>query len=215
VGPRWGCLTQDRPTRFIIAWGFARNEDEAAPVAVAQTRVRTAQQAGVPWVGDGHRVYPRTVRQVYRDPVRSGRRGRPPLRPTPGTGLVQAVKHRRGRRLERLEVRVVQGDPMDCPYTVHVERLNGVLRDRLACVTRKTHAFAKASRTWDAALTLALVEHNWVRAHPALRQPLPAPDPITGRRYQRRTPAMTIGLADHCWTWQEFLTHPVYPHQRE
>jgi hypothetical protein len=213
VGPRWGCLSQDRPTRFVVAWRFGASEAAVAPAVVAQTRVRTVGRAGVPWVSDGHTVYPATIAQVYRDPLRTGRRGRPPLRPTPGTGLVQAVKHRRGRRLERLEVRVVQGDPVDCPYTVHVERLNGVLRDRLACLTRKTHAFAKASATWDAAVTLALWEHNWLRPHPALRQPLAAPN-AAGRRYAHRSPAMAIGLTDHPWPWEEFLSHPLHPCQR-
>jgi hypothetical protein len=215
VGPRWGCLTQDRPTRFIVAWSFGPSEDEAAPAAVAGTRERTAGRAGVPWVSDGRRVYRRTVARVYRDPVRTGRRGRPPLRRVPGAGLVQAVKHRSGHRLERVEVRVVQGAPVACPYTVHVERLNGVLRDRLACLTRKTHAFAKAAPAWDAVVTLALLEHNWLRPHPALRQRLPTPATPHGRRYARRSPAMAIGLTDHLWTWREFLTHPVRPYVRE
>lgn len=212
MGPRWGCLSEDRPTRFIVAWAAGPSEDAVAPVVVARTRQRTAAQAGVPWVSDGRAIYRQAVPRVYRDPVRTGRRGRPPLRPTPGTGLVQAVKHRRGRRLDRVEVRVVQGESLACPYTVHVERLNGVLRDRLACLTRKTHAFAKQARTWDAAVGLAVFAHNWLRPHPALRQPgadLPAP-----QRYQRRTPAMAIGLTDHCWTWPEFLAHRVSRHQR-
>ncbi len=86
---------------------------------------------------------------------------------------------------------------------VHIERLNGVLRDRLACLTRKTHAFAKRSaQTWDALFGLALFEHNWLRAHPALSQPSSVP----GRYYERRTPAMAIGLTDHRWSWREFLT---------
>ena len=214
MGPRWGCLTQDRPTRFIVAWSFGPSENAAAPRVVAQTRTRTANRAGVPWVSDGRDAYRQAIQRVYRDPVRSGRRGRPPLRPTSGVGLVQAVKHRRGRRLVRVAVRVVQGAPMDCPYTVHVERLNGVLRDRLACLTRKTHAFAKASSAWDAAVTLALFEHNWLRAHPALRQRLPEPIAPGARCYQHRSPAMAMGLADHIWTWAEFLTHPVYPYPK-
>lgn len=198
-----------------MTWSFGPSEDAAAPPAVAQTRARTANRAGVPWVSDGGGIYRQAVPRVYRDPVHTGRRGRPRLRPTPGTGLVQAVKHRQGRRLQRVEVRVVQGDPVDCPYTVHVERLNGVLRDRLACLTRKTHAFAQTSVTWDAAVTLALVAHDWLRAHPALRQPLPAPDPTSGRRYQGRTPAMAIGLTDHRWTWEEFLTPRLSQYHRE
>jgi len=37
----------------------------------------------------------------------------------------------------------VLGELMTFPYLVHEERLNGVLRDRLNALTRKTHAFAK------------------------------------------------------------------------
>ena len=85
---------------------------------------------------------------------------------------------------------------------VHIERLNGVLRDRLAALTRKTHAFAKSVPTWDALFGLALFEHNWLRPHPALSQPSTMP----GRYYERRTPAMAIGLTDHRWSWREFLT---------
>jgi hypothetical protein len=63
---------------------------------------------------------------------------------------------------------IPQGQPIECPYAVHEERLNGVLRDRLNCLTRKTHAFAKREQTWDAAVVLCLFESNWLRSHPAL-----------------------------------------------
>jgi len=111
--------------------------------------------------------------------------------------------------LVSVAVRATIGAAVAQPHPVHVERCNGVLRDRLACLTRKTHAFAKATATWDAALSLALFEHNWLRPHPALRRPLLAP--IDQRRYLRRTPAMALGLADQPWTWLDFLTQPL-PH---
>jgi hypothetical protein len=89
------------------------------------------------------------------------------------------------------------------PVPVHIERLNGVLRDRLACLRRKTHAFAKSTSTWDALFGLALFEHNWLRAHPALSQPSTVAERYY---YERRTSAMAIGLTDHRWSWREFLT---------
>ena len=46
TGPRWGCLSVDRATHFVVAWAFAGSEDAAAPQVVAQTRRRTAGQAG-------------------------------------------------------------------------------------------------------------------------------------------------------------------------
>ena len=125
----------------------------------------------------------------------------------PGVRLTQVVKHRRGRRQVSVEVRPTIGAPVEQLHTVHVERFNGVLRDRLGCLTRKTHAFAKDSATWDAAVRLACFEHNWLRPHPALRRPLA--EPCTGRRYERRTPAIALGLTDHPWPFVDFLTRPV------
>ena len=82
------------------------------------------------------------------------------------------------------------------------------MRDRLNCLTRKTHAFAKDVATWDALFSLALFERNWLRPHIALRVPLPVPH--DGRRYQQRTPAMVLHLVDHPWSWQEFLLFRVH-----
>jgi hypothetical protein len=96
----------------------------------------------------------------------------------------------------RVEVRQVLGEAVDCPYPVHEERLNGMLRDRL-----------------NALVILCLFEHNWLRPHRALREAgkgLPE-----GRRYRPRTPAMAIGLTDHIWTWEEFLTFPHHQYLRE
>ena len=205
-------MSQGRPTRFVVAWAFAPSEDEAAPEVVRQTRQRTHQQAGVAWISDGRAVYRREIRRTYRDPQRTGRRGRPPLVPTPRVGLTQVVKQRRQGRVVGVEVRTVLGAPVPFPYLVHRERLNGVLRDRLNALTRKTHAFAKDTRTWDALVTLCLFEHNWLRPHPALREP--AEGLPNGQRYRRRTPAMAIGLTDHVWTWEEFLTFRHYHYQR-
>jgi hypothetical protein len=129
--------------------------------------------------------------------------------PAAGVGLTQAVKHRQGGRLVRVEARTVIGETATLPYTVHVERHNGVLRDRLACLTRKTHAFAKQNATWTAAFRLALLAHNWVRPHPALRQPL-AEATTGGPQYEGRTPAMVQGLTDHPWSLVEVLTRPIH-----
>lgn len=201
----------DRPSRFVVAWAAGPRTADLAERVVQMTRARTAGQAGIPWISDGWEAYADTITDCYTDPVPAAIAGRDwfILHQTPGVRLTQAVKCRRRRRLVRVEVRATIGRVVDQPYTVHIERLNGVLRDRLACLTRKTHAFAKATPTWDAAVGLALFEHNWLRPHPALRQPLAVP--VQGRRYHRRTPAMTLDLTDHRWSFVEFLTRPV-PH---
>ncbi len=210
IGAYWGCLSQDRATRFVIAWAFAGSEEQAAPEVVARTRQRTHHQAGRTWISDGNPVYARQIRQIYRDPHRSGQRGRPRLVPTPNLGLTQTIKQRQHGRVVGITVRAVLGEASTCPSVVCEERLNGVLRDRLNCLTRKTHAFAKQGRTWKAAVVLCLFEHNWIRAHRALRE---AAENLPQRqRYQRRTPAMAMGLSDHIWSWTEFLTYQIHPY---
>ena len=114
-------------------------------------------------------------------------------------GSLRAVEEVTGHKYETI------GQPVPQPATVHLERLNGARRDRLGCLTRKTHAFVKTAQTWDALLGLAVFEHNWLRPHPALRRPSATP----GRRYDPHTPAMTLGLTDHRWCWTEFLTMRV------
>jgi IS1 family transposase len=206
-GEWWGCFSIDRASRFIVAWTSGPREARLAQTVVRQTRERTAGGAGVRWVSDGWPAYEEAVTAVYWDAA-------PPtglpweLRlPVDGVALTQAVKQRQGRRVVRVEVRAVIGEVAALPYTVHVERQNGVMRDRLACLTRKTHAFAKRVATWTAAVSLRTVEHNWMQPHDALRQPLAAP--AEGRRYHQRTPAMAQGLTDHLWSLTEFLTWPV------
>jgi hypothetical protein len=185
--------------------------EELAAAVVRAIRARTAQQAGSPWVSDGWEAYVETVDAAYRDPRPAGPPGWEVLARATGTALTQAVKHRQGRRLVRTEVRAPIGPAAAQPYTVHIERFNGVLRDRLNGLTRKTHAFAKTDATWDAAVSLAVFEHNWLRPHTALRVPLP--EPRDARRYHQRTPTMAIGLADHPWSLLDFLRHPAYPCQ--
>ena len=203
-------MSIDRPSRFVVAWAFGPRTADLAQRVVQTTRARTADQAGIPWISDGWEPYAETITDTYTDATPAGIRDWCILKRTPGVGLTQAVKHHRGQRLVQVEVRATIGPAVAQPHTVHLERFNGVLRDRLGCLTRKTHAFAKDAPTWDAAVTLALFEHNWLRPHTALRQPLAAP--VDGRRYAQRTPAMVLGLTDHPWSFAEFLTSPVRHH---
>ena len=193
----------------MVAWAAGPRTADLAQAVVRATRARTAGHGGVGWVSDGWAAYADVVWDSYTDPVAPvvGRAGWRVLTLTPGLALTQGVKHRRGRRLARVEVRATIGPVAEQPYTVHIERLNGVLRDRLACLTRKTHAFTKRDATWDAAVGLVVFEHNWLRCHPALRRPLA--EPADGRRYERRTPAMALGLATAPLTWLTFLTRPL------
>jgi hypothetical protein len=195
-----------------VAWAAGRRQATLAEAVVPATRQRTVAQAGVPWISDGWEAYAEVVADSYCDAVPAGIADHDDwflLHRTPGVALTQAVKHRRGRRLLHVEGRAPIGAVAAQPSAVHIERLHGVLRDRLACLTRKTHACAKDAARWDAAVGLALFAHTWLRPHPALQ--LPLAEPTGWRRSHRRTPAMALGLTDHCWSCVDFLTRPV-PH---
>jgi hypothetical protein len=185
-----------------VAHASGRRDEVLAEAAIRQAYARTAGRP-LAWCSDGWQSYPTVLTRTYRRPVRTGRRGRPPRRVPDGLALTQTIKHcdEHGRLLS-VERRATLGEPVAQPTPVHVERLNGVLRDRLACLTRKTHAFAKTAETWDALLGLTVFAHNWLQFHPALRRL----SRIPGRRYEQRTPAMALGLTDHRWTWHAFLT---------
>jgi hypothetical protein len=121
--------------------------------------------------------------------------------------LTQTIKHRDEHgKLLSVEIRAVLGKIVSQPGTMHIERVNGTLRDRLNALTRKTHAFAKRDVTFDALVHLQLFEHNWIHPHHALRLLMPA----QSRRYQPRTPAMALGLTDHPWSWIAFLTTSLH-----
>jgi IS1 family transposase len=205
-GERWGCLVLDRASRFVVAYATGRIGDELVARAVAQTAARTGQRPFA-WCTDGWRGYPEVLTQQYRQPQRTGRRGRPPLVVPNTLQVTQTVKHRDTHgHLLSVEMRAALGKLVDHPGTHHIERLNGGVRDRLNALTRKTHAFAKTAATWDSLLAVHLFEHNWLRPHLALR----VPQVSLHRHFARRTPAMALHLSDHLWTWREFLTTPVH-----
>ena len=172
--------------------------------------VERTQQRPLCWFSDGWHGYQRILVRASRKPVRTGQRGRPRLVVAETLTLTQTVKQRDEHgRLVSVEIRAVLGAQMEPTGTVPVERLNGALRDRLNALTRKTHAFAKRDATFDALVGLQLFDHNFHRAHRALR--LPLADGVY--RYHQRSPAMALGLTDHRWSFQELLTTriPVTP----
>lgn len=196
---------------MVVAHATSHEHDDAlATAAVAQAQARTDGRSFA-WCGDGWREYRPVLTKAYRRLVRTGQPGRPARRVPDGLALTQRIKHcdRHGRLLS-IETKATIGPLVPRPHTVRVERLNGVLRDRLNGLTRKTHAFAKTADTWDALLGLALFEHNWLRPHPALRRPLVGPTGPHDPRFERRTPAMEFGLADRPWTWPDFLRMPAH-----
>ena len=205
AGPRWGGLVLDRARRVVVAPASGPRAEERAARVFAHTTQRAAGPA-LPWCSDGGRPAPEHLRCAARPPGRTGRRGRPPGRLPDGSRRTPTSKHRDERgRLLRVETRATCGVAVAQPALVPVERRNGGWRERRNARTRKTHACAKTATTGDALLDLHVCAQHWLHPHPALRQPVV----VAGRVDDPRTPAMTLRLTDHRWTWREFLMTPT------
>jgi len=198
-------LVQDRDSRFVVASATGPLSEDLIEGAVTTTVTRTHQRP-LSWFSDGWHGYRNILRRAYRKAVRTGKRGRPRFVVPETLTLTQTVKHRdQHGHLLCVEICAALGATMESAGTVHVERFNGALRDRLNALTRKTHAEALRDATFDALVGLQLFDHNFQRAHPALR--LPAGEGV--HRYHYRSPAMALRLTDHLWSFQELLTTRV------
>nr|QNO57742.1 hypothetical protein GBAFDLPJ_00036 [Methanosarcinales archaeon ANME-1 ERB7] len=102
----------------------------------------------------------------------------------------QLVKIRENGRVVRKEKRAIYGtpDPSDIE-TTDIENYNGILRERIGRLVRKTKCFSK--RRWRLKCSLQVFQFYWNFMN----------------EFKRRTsPAMLEGLADHLWTWHDFFS---------
>jgi hypothetical protein len=197
-------MIEDRDSRFVVAYATG-SLGEGLLTRAVRTTVQRTHHRPLSWFSDGWKNYPSILEHAYRQPEpRCGKRGRRKLVVPDTVSLTQTIKHHDEHgHLLSVEIRATMGSSGGPAGTVHLERLNGALRDRLNALTRKTHAFAKRDATWDALVGLQIFDHNFHRSHRALRLPLVVPDGV--HRYQHRSPAMALGLTDHLWSFQDLL----------
>jgi len=161
---------------------------------------------------DGLVSYIRAIRETFRDPVHTGKGGRPRLRPWRHVLIAQVVKRYERRRVVETDRRIVDGTPARVETlrrrsqgagvinTAYIERLNATFRERLAPLTRRGRALARRTLTLQHGMYLIGTVYNFCTPHASLA-------PTSGGA----TPAMAAGITDHCWTVQELLTFHVPP----
>jgi IS1 family transposase len=103
----------------------------------------------------------------------------------------QLVKIRENGVVIRKEKRTIYGnpDPEDIS-TTDVENFNGIIRERVGRLVRKTKCFSKLKRRLECAIELLLFYWDFINE---LKRGV--------------SPAMMEGLTDHLWTWRDFLTY--------
>jgi transposase-like protein len=158
---------------------------------------------------DGLVAYIRARRETFRDPVHTGKGGRPCLRPWRNVLIAQVVKRYERRRVVETDRRIVEGTPARVETlrhrsqghgvinTAYMERLNATFRERLAPLARRCRALARHTLTLHEGMFLVGTAYNFCTPHESLSQA------------QKTTPAMAAGITDHCWTMHELLSFHV------
>ena len=219
VGQRvWMALALAVPSRLWLGGAISAQRDLVLITALVQQIRACARRLDVLVCVDGLASYVTAFRRVFRTPVPTGRRGRPPLELAAGFLLGQVVKHYAKRRGTRVEQRVVQGTAGAIAavleatgtghgiHTAYIERLNATFRSALAPRVRRGRAIAHQLDTLSAGMYLVGSAYNFCWPHASLRRLAPGG---TGHKWQERTPAMAAGLTDHCWTLCELLSYQV------
>lgn len=168
---------------------------------------------GILLVTDGLASYASQAMRVFREPIRTGRVGRPRLVLAAGVMIARVKKRYRRKRVVGVVREVIHGGQAEVISrvigtqrsmvalinTAYIERLNATFRERLAPLGRKTRAGAHKRRTLEDGMWLVGSCYNFVWAHRSLGG--------------GRTPAVAAGLTDHRWSMEELVGYPVVPPQ--
>ena len=170
---------------------------------------------------DGLCSYVRAIRETFRDPLPTGKPGRPRWRAWKHILIAQVIKRYAKRRVVAVTRRIVQGPRQQVDAvrrrsqgagvinTAYSERLNATFRERWAPLVRRGRALARHTLTLEHGMYLIGTVYNFCTPHASLHRAR-AGLSTAGRT---RTPAMAAGIANHCWTLQELLSFHVSPPQ--
>jgi transposase-like protein/IS1 family transposase len=210
----WMALAMMVATRLWLAGEVSAQRDMPLIRRLIERVRRCAARCPLLVCTDGLVAYIRAVRETFRDPVHTGKGGRPRLRPWRNICMAQVVKRYERRRVVDIERRIIAGTPARvetlrrCSQgdgvinTASIERLNATFRERLASLTRRGRALARHTLTLQHGMYLIGTVYNFCTPHASLVH--------VGRG---TTPAMAAGLTDHCWSVQTLLSFHVPPPQ--
>lgn len=167
---------------------------------------------------DGLQSYVKAFLKVFRNPVYTGRRGRPKGVLAKGFLMGQVIKQYARRHVVGVKHKVVQGTHQAIQAvlqatgtgkdinTSYIERLNATFRSHLAALVRRGRAIVYKPLTLQAGMFVVGSAYNFCWYHASLRLQAPA-----GARYkwEEQTPAMAAGLTGHRWTMLELLSYRV------
>jgi transposase-like protein len=213
----WMGLAIDVSTRLWLAGVVSLERDRALADHLLQ-RVRACCQA----VGallvctDGWAAYPNSIKRAFRDKVKkTAGRGRACLEVWPSLCIATVIKHVKKHHVVEVTRKMTVGTLEQAQQllqvtkggtelnTSFIERFNGTVRERLACLTRTCRHAAHRLETLEAGMYLIGCTYNFCVAHHELSTSKHLGHPCT--------PAMAAGLTDHIWSVSELLHYKVAP----
>jgi transposase-like protein len=219
VGLRvWMAMAMAVPSRLWLGGVISPQRDLRLINTLVQQVRACGRSLAILVCVDGLASYVTAVRRVCRQPVHTGRPGRPRLVLEEGLLLGQVVKRYVKRRVASVERRVVRGTEAAIAAvlaathsgtginTAYIERLNATFRASLAPLVRRGRAIAHTETLVTAGTWLVGCAYNFCWLHESLRLRAPAG---ACWKWQERTPAMAAGLTNHRWTTQELLGYQV------
>lgn len=173
---------------------------------------------------DGLASYPKAAIHLFREPLRSGRVGRPRLILPEGVMIAQVIKRYARHRLLDVVRRVVrganetivgrlratQGSEEAVINTAYIERLQATFRSRVAALVRRSRAPVRLRETLEAGMWLVGTCYNFCWTHESMRRERHRSD-LPGGKWVQSTPAQAAGLADHRWSVEELLSFCAPP----
>jgi transposase-like protein len=173
---------------------------------------------------DGLASYPKAAIHLFREPLRTGRAGRPRLILPEGVIIAQVIKRYARRRVIGVVRRVVrgvdeavtarlratQGSEAAVINTAYIERLQATFRSRLAALVRRSRAPVRLKETLEAGMWLVGTCYNFCWTHKSMRREREVNDP-PGGKWVESTPAQAAGLTDHRWSVEELLSFCMPP----
>jgi hypothetical protein len=206
-GEAWWHKSMARESRLLVEQFVSPRTPESAELLVSRSFDRLARGCLRRVSSDGYDSYTRPlsekVRAVKVYPlwwalVRKGKDGPPAAAesdPDPSLLYGQVVKEREGRRVVKVEKKLVLGPPStDLAFilTSLLERQNATARSRNRYLVRKTYGFAERVPYLDDQCEVDKTFYNFCRKHRGLKG---------------ETPAMRQGITDHVWSVDEVLRY--------
>jgi transposase-like protein len=206
----WIAMAMSVATRLWLGAAVSEHRDLPLITKLINRVRRGAGKTAMLFCTDGLASYVTAILQVFRDPVRQRKRGRPRLKVWQNLMIAQAVKRYQCRRVVKVVRRVKRGAKRKVEQmirhtqgagvinTAFIERINGTFRERLCALVRRGRALARQTLTLHRGVYLIGTIYNFCTIHESLC-----------RDGVRLTPAMAAGISQHCWSVQELMSYRV------